>query len=165
MLFVQMPILIVTLPVVIAIEAFLCRRWLNLPWKRVWIGSLIANTVSTLFGFPILWLAMVFLQIGLGGGGVPKLMEPWLSVYSVTVQAAWLLPDEKRLYWMIPTAALVLLIPAFFLTIYVEGRIYRRVFKDSQGIPSVTWRVHYISYAFLCAIGIGVLVYSLANHH
>jgi hypothetical protein len=108
---------------------------------------------------------MVFLQIGLGGGGVPKLMEPWLSVYSVTVQAAWLLPDEKRLYWMIPTAALVLLIPAFFLTIYVEGRIYRRVFKDSQGIPSVTWRVHYISYAFLCAIGIGVLVYSLANHH
>lgn len=165
MLFLQMPVLIITLPIVIAIEAFLCRRWLNLSWKKAWWGTFLANVVSTLFGFPLLWVAMLFLPVVFHGSGVPNLTEPWLSVYSVTVQAAWLGAGEERYYWMIPTAALVLLVPAFFLTIYIEGKIYRRVFKDSQGIPSATWRMHYISYAFLCAIGIGLLVCSLASHH
>src|SRR5438046_5227553 len=108
MLFVQMPLLVMALPVVIAVEAWLCRRWLDVSWKQAWSGSAIANLLSTLAGFPILWIALVAAQMFLGGGGVPQVPEPWYSVYTVTLQAAWLLPDEHRLYWMIPTAGIVL---------------------------------------------------------
>ena len=100
MLFVQMPLLLLALPVVIAIETALCRRWLSVSWKQAWKATAIANVVSTLAGFPIMWIALVLLQMLCGGGGFPHLPEPWFSVYTVTVQAAWLLPIEGRLYWM-----------------------------------------------------------------
>src|SRR6516165_4976483 len=92
MLFVQMPLLLITLPIVIAVEAALCRRWLGVSWKQAWKSAGIANVLSTLVGFPILWVALVVIQLVVGGGGVPNLTEPWFSVYTVTVQAAWLLP-------------------------------------------------------------------------
>ncbi len=77
MLFVQMPFLLVSLPVIIAIEAVLCRRWLGLGWKQAWSGSAVANGVSTIFGFPILWVALIVVQMIVGGGKYPRLPEPW----------------------------------------------------------------------------------------
>jgi hypothetical protein len=127
----------------------------------------IANAISTLAGFPILWIALVIVQMVTGGGGVPKLAEPWYSVYSVTVQAAWLLPDEKRLYWMIPTAGMVLLIPAFFVTVLIEGLVYRKTFSESPRCGEVTratWRMHLVSYGLLLAAAFGLLVSALRNH-
>ena len=88
MLFVQMPLLLIALPVVIAIEAALCRRWLGVSWRQAWKGAGIANALSTIVGFPILWVALVIIQMAVGGGGVPRLTEPWISVYTATVQAA-----------------------------------------------------------------------------
>ena len=149
MLFVQMPLLLMALPVIIAIEALLCRRWLAVSWSQAWKGAGIANGVSTIAGFPLLWFAWVVVQMLVGGGGAPKLTEPWFSVYTVTVQAAWLLPFEDRLYWMIPTACMVLLIPAYFITVLIEKWIYRRMFRESPALGEVTcatWKMHLISY-------------------
>ena len=69
MLFVQMPLLLITLPVVIAVEAALCRRWLGVSWKKAWKSAAIANIASTVVGFPILWIALVIIQMAVGGGG------------------------------------------------------------------------------------------------
>ena len=167
MLFVQMPLLIVALPVVIAVEAALCRLWLEVPWKRAWVGASMANLFSTLAGFPILWIALVIVQMCVGGGSFPKLAEPWYSVYGVTVQAPWLLPQDERLYWMVPTAGMVLLVPAFFVTIFIEKRVYRRVFKDSPSatkVPGATWKMHFVTYGLLLAAGLCLLRSSIARH-
>jgi hypothetical protein len=167
MLFVQMPFLVMALPVVIAVEAWLCRRWLDVSWKQAWLSTGIANLLSTLAGFPILWIALVAVQMLLGGGGVPQVAEPWYSVYSVTVQAAWLLPDEERLYWMIPTAGIVLLIPAFFVTVLIERWVYRRTFREAPRVvevTSATWRMHFVTYGLLFLTGVGLLVSSLVTH-
>ena len=167
MLFVQMPLLLMTLPVIIAVEAWLCRRWLAASWRQAWKWSSIANIVSTLVGFPILWIALVVAQMVVGGGGVPKLSEPWFSVYTVTVQAAWLLPFEDRLYWMIPTACMILLIPAFFVTVFIERWIYRKAFRETQELPGVsraTWKMHLVSYGLLAVAGLCLLGTSITNH-
>ena len=161
------PSWILALPIVIAVEAFLCRRWLEVPWKRAWLGAGVANAISTLAGFPILWIAWVVVLISARGDGVPKLAEPWCSIYAVTVQAAWLLPDEDRLYWMIPTAGMVLLIPAFFVTVLIEKWVYRRTFRESQRaafVTNATWRMHFITYGLLLFAGLCLLVSSLATH-
>ena len=167
MLFVQMPLLVMTLPVVIAVEAWLCRRWLGVSWKHAWSSTAIANLLSTLAGFPILWIALVAVQMLVGGGGVPQVSEPWYSIYTVTVQAAWSLPDEDRFHWMIPTACMVLLIPAFFVTVLIERWVYRRTFRESPsfaGVTSATWRMHFVSYGLLLLAGFGLLVSSVVTH-
>jgi len=160
MLFVQMPLLLFALPVVIALEAALCHRWLGISWKQAWRATAIANVISTVAGFPMMWIALVILQMIVGGGSFPNLPEPWFSVYTVTVQAAWLLPIEKRLYWMIPTASLVLMIPAFFITVLIEKRVYQMRLGEclgSMGIGRATWSMHLVSYGLLVVAGLFLL--------
>lgn len=167
MLFVQMPLLLISLPVVIAVEAALCKRWLGVSWKLAWRSAGLANVLSTVVGFPILWIALVVIQMVVGGGGVPKLTEPWFSVYTVTVQAAWLLPFEERLYWMIPTACMVLLVPAFFVTVFIETKVYRATLGETLGrmsVPRATWSMHLVTYGLLLAAGLCLLLSSLVSH-
>jgi hypothetical protein len=167
MLIVQAPLMIMALPVVIFIEAALCRRWFEMDWKSALKATGIANAVSTLIGLPVMWVGLVAIQMVFGGGGVPKLSEPWFSIYSVTAQAAWLLPYEDRLYWMVPTACLVLLVPAFFVTVWIERMFYQRSIKSDASrisISAATWRMHLFSYAFLFFAGFGLLGYSIINH-
>lgn len=165
MLVVQMPFLVVTLPVVIAVEAWLSTRWLQVSWKQAWIAAVLANGLSTLAGFPILWFALVVVQMLVGGGGVPGLDEPWFSVYTVTVQAPWLLPLQDRLHWMIPTASLALPIPAFFVTVLIERRVYGCIYagSPSQAITRATWKMHLVSYGLLVLADLGLLASSIAH--
>ena len=168
MLFVQMPLLLVSLPIVILIEGALCRRWFSLEWGRALKVATRANLLSTLVGFPLMWISLVVLQMAFGGGGFPKLEEPWFSVYTVTAQAAWLLPVEGELYWMIPTACLVLLVPAFFVTIFIERRVYRKHFADDEGHvdpTAATWKMHFASYGFLALTGFGLLGSAITKHN
>ncbi len=167
MLFVQMPLLVLALPVIIVIEALLCRRWLTDSWEQAFWGSIVANLVSTVLGFPLLWFALVLVQLLVGGGSMPNLPEPWFSVYTVTIQAAWLLPFEDRFYWMIPTAGIVLLVPAFFVTVIVEGRFYRTMFRESataDGIKAATWKMHLVSYGLLFLAGFVLLGAAVSDH-
>ncbi|HYF35703.1 MAG TPA: hypothetical protein VD994_10465, partial [Prosthecobacter sp.] len=164
MLAVQLPMMVMALPVVIAVEAALCRRWLGVTWRQAWAGAAAANGVSTLAGFPLAWGAMVALQLAADGGAFSTWPEPWFSVYSVTVQAAWLLPHEGKLYWMIPAALLVLLIPSFFVTVWMEIVMYGRMFKEVVGVGRATWRMHFVTYGLLLAGGLWLLWTSIRQH-
>lgn len=166
MIVVQMPALIALLPVVIAIESFLSKRWFDISWRQAWVGSSIANVVSTIFGFPILWFAWVLALYIIGGPGSPNLPEPWFSIFLVTVQAAWLLPFNDRMHWMIPIACIVLLLPTFFVSFYIESKIYMRVFSERNSpadVKSASWRMHLITYGVLLSIGVLFLVFSISS--
>ena len=167
MLFVQTPALAVTLPVVILIEALICANSLRVPKKNAFGAATVANLVSTLVGFPVLWFALVLFQGLIGGGGVPKLTEPWLSIYSVTAQVAWLIPYEKKLYWMVPTAMLVLLVPTFFMSVPVERFFYRRMLRKlapDADFSKLSWQVNLASYGFLALSGFVLLASALLRH-
>jgi len=104
----------------------------------------------------------------IGSGGVPKLNDPWLSIYSVTAQAPWLIPYEDKLYWMIPSAMLILLVPTFFMSVLVEQFFYRRSLQSlapDANFSKASWKFHLASYGFLFALGFILLAYALKTHH
>lgn len=166
MLFLQMPVLIITLPLVIVIEAFLCSRLIQTSLNASFKAATVANLVSTLIGFPLLWFGLVGIQLLISASDAPTLSEPWLSIYSVTVQAPWLLPYEEKLYWMVPVAIMVLFIPAFFVSVFIEKWIYQRMLQnktENKNFLKLSWFLHLASYAFLFLVAIGLLIYSIKN--
>ena len=54
-----------------------------------------------------------FRVVATGGGRAFGIDSSWQRVFAVTVQAAWLIPYESELNWMVPLAAIVLLVPFF----------------------------------------------------
>ena len=167
MLVVQTPALIITLPIVILIEGLICSKLLQIPKKSAFRAATIANLASTIIGFPFVWFAMVVVQMLAGGGGVSNLTEPWFSIYSVTAQAAWLIPYEDKLYWMVPTAMLVLLVPTFFMSVFIERFLYLRCLRavaPNANFQKSSWKLNLASYAFLSTMGFILLAYALLTH-
>jgi hypothetical protein len=123
---------------VVAIEAWLAHRIAGLSVKRSVLATAVANGVSTLVGIPIVWGALACIELVVSNGGEALGVDSyWHRVYAVTVQAPWLIPYESELHWMIPLAAIVLLIPFFFASVFVERLVFRQ-FCSSPG-PARRW--------------------------
>ena len=89
------------------------------------------------------------------------------KLLAVTVQAAWLVPYEDDLYWMVPAAAAVLLVPAFFISFLIEWGITKVMLRRQvQGsIRQAVWRANLVSYGFLLILCLIWLFYSLLWRH
>jgi hypothetical protein len=133
--------------------------------KKVWLGITGANIISTFVGWPIAWILLVFIQMVTGGGGSHGLDSPIGVILSVTQQAPWLIPYESELYWMIPVAMTVLLIPFFFVSVYSERFILKKIWKEEEAseIIQFSWSSHLYSYAFLFSVVIVNGAYSISQ--
>jgi hypothetical protein len=49
------------------------------------------------------------------------------TVVGTLLSAAWLGPDEKNLYWMVPVAVLALMVPTFFASVWIEAFIVEKM--------------------------------------
>lgn len=102
---------------------------------KIFWPSATANFLSILLGIPIAWglLALIefiflpefFLE------PIAQILNPLELILSVTLGAAWITPYAKSLFWTVPAAAMFLLIPFFFVSIWMEGFILTKVFKIS----------------------------------
>ena len=169
MLWVQMPLLSAALPAVIYLEASLLRRWYSLDWPAALKPVILANAASTLLGIPFLWITLVLAQPGvahlLEPSLRPSLPRPWIELL---LKTSWMDPMPAEHHWMIPVAFLILLIPAFFMTIAVEAPFYRRAFagRTTPFTPNqATWRLHAYSYALLAGFSVLLLAGSILTHH
>jgi hypothetical protein len=167
MLFVAFPFAFYLLIPVIALETWVARTVREISFQRRFLGVVAANAFSTIVGWPLAWLVLVLLQIFVipGGGGGYGLDTPLHKVASVTLQAAWLIPYERDLYWMVPTAALVLLVPAFLITIPSERLVLRYVWRQTAvgERRRFVWDANLCSYAFLVIAGLFWLWYSVTH--
>ena len=122
--------------------------------RQVWLGITGANIFSTFIGWPVAWIVLVLIQMVTGGGGAHGLDSPIGVILSVTQQAPWLIPYESELYWMIPIAMGVLLIPFFFVSVYTERLVLNRIWKeeDKADIKKFSWTAHLYSYCFLLLV-------------
>ena len=163
MLFVQLPYLAVVLAPVIGVEALVFRRRLHLPWRESLRGAARANLISTFVGFPLAWLALFVLQILAGGGRAWGLETPGARLAAVTLQAPWLIPYTGELYWMIPAASLVLLVPSLPVSALIEGRQLRRRWGQvaASRVWGAVWLANGLSYALLLALGVARLYLAL----
>ena len=164
MIFLALPPMVVLLIPVILLEVFASKKQITKEnRKKVWLGVTGANIFSTFIGWPLAWILLVVIQLLTGGGGAHGLDSPLGVILSVTQQAPWLIPYESDLYWMVPVAMGVLLVPFFFVSIYTERFILRKVWKaeEKDVIRSFSWKAHLYSYGFLLIVVAFYAFYSI----
>ncbi|WP_316368816.1 hypothetical protein [Candidatus Thiodiazotropha sp. CDECU1] len=160
MIFLVMPALGLSIIPIILIEAMYLSRKLGLKTASAVKTTTISNLVSTLAGVPLTWLLLVLVQMVAGGGGAFGLDTMLGKVLSVTFQAAWLIPYESELYWMIPVAGLVLLVPFFFVSWWSEYLVTKKILHDhpAQTVKVVVRNANIITYTLLVLWPIGFWV-------
>jgi len=127
-IFVTLPAMVIALVPIVIIEAYVMARHLKLSFKRILKAAIWGNILSTIAGIPIAWGILVAIEIFTGG----DLNSPIRKFLAVTLQAPWPIPYESYLYWMISAAKLVLLVPFFFVSWWIENKVEKRILKDVQ---------------------------------
>ncbi|MDO4573908.1 MAG: hypothetical protein Q4D98_01700 [Planctomycetia bacterium] len=154
MIFLMLSMMMVLLIPVIGIEYLVA--WRMVPeesWGRKLGGIAYANLVSTFVGWPVAWFLLLLFNLLVLGGRAYGLDSPLQAFVTVVLQATWLVPYEEEFYWMIPTAASVLLVPFFFASVYLERWLLYPVWKKTpwKTLCRFSWRSHWASYLFLLA--------------
>ena len=166
MIFLTFPLMIGALIPVIAVEIWIAKPLLGTSYRRTtWIVS-VANVASTIIGVPAAWVAMFALEF-LGGEIVFKLTParstdgPEMNAVFLLLGSAWLGPGSN-LYWAVPLAALILLIPTFFASWYIEAFIVdQMVDRDWPDVRTTTFKANLASYALLYVGGCVWLIVSV----
>ena len=165
MIFLAMPALGLSIIPIIIIEAKYLSKKLELASPSAFKTTAISNLVSTIVGIPLTWLLLVLIQMLAGGGGAFGLDTTLGKVLSVTLQAAWLIPYESDLHWMIPVAGLVLLVPFFFASWWSEYFVSKKMLKDhsTQKIKRAVRNANLVTYTLLAFWPIGFWVLNSAK--
>jgi len=164
MLAIQWPVMFLTLIPVILIEFWIvCRRFQGSRKTLFW-GVCAANIFSTAVGIPLAWIVMTILEMGsvdLVHFVLPRFDLP-ISLVPI-IQSPWLPPYEDQLYWMIPCASVILLIPSFFVSTWMESVTCARMWKQQtkMDVRAALWSANLASYAFLFIVGTGWLLWSI----
>jgi hypothetical protein len=151
---------------IVAIEAAVARKGLSLPWKRSIVSSLLANVASTLVGLPVTWALLVVVEMAVSFGGQALGVNTMPGkVLAVTLQAPWLVPYDRSLYWMVP-AATTFLLPFFgFASVFLERPVFRRFAGcDKAGARRWSWTANTLTYGLSIAVTSGWLAFALLGH-
>lgn len=130
MLLVYGPVLLIALIPIILIETPLIDRRVRLGFRPMLKRVAAANAVSTLVGIPLTWIGLVLVEFVLHE-------SPLGDVASLrfVVQAPWLFPHEADLAWLIPSAGVVLTVPFWIVSVFVESAVLNRMLpKDAEGV-------------------------------
>lgn len=148
------PMLMALVPIIV-LESFLLAKFLSLTFKTAMPPSAVANALSTAVGFPLAWFLMLALQfLTPGGGSALGMQSVWQKLIAVTLQAAWLIPYEKELWWMIPSAAAFGLIPAYFISVALEFWVARKFLPQTSRsvLLAAVAKANLASYALLALL-------------
>jgi hypothetical protein len=152
---------------IVVVEAIVARRLLGLAVRRSLALSAVANAASTLVGIPATWGALLLVELVATSGGkeyglgtVPR------KIFAFTVQAPWLGPYENDLDWLIPSAAIFLCIPFFFVSVLIERFV---AWKMAPTCPPATvsrwgWRANLLSYGLILTLLFVLLGEALLTH-
>ena len=141
MMFIQWPLMIGALIPVIIVEALVVRRWVQLSYRDAFIGITKANLLSTLVGLPLAFVAIFVIQmvILVSVAGVAEQRHwnldsihdsPFVRILEFTLGVAG--KPNNAAYWQIPLAIALLLIPSFYVSVWVERFICRRAWPNSD---------------------------------
>jgi hypothetical protein len=164
MIFVQWPLMIGALIPVIIVEALLIRRWVQLSYRDAFIGTTKANLLSTLAGFPLAWLAMFVVEMAVlypvsiaAEKWHWNFDSPFFQIVGFVVGMAWLGPAEPEDYWLVPLAAALLLVPSFYVSVWLERFVCRRAWpsSDAAAVRLGVYRANLASYAVLFILACG----------
>src|ERR1051325_4209419 len=90
---------------VILIEGTAAQRIFGLAPRDAFVGTAIANVISTIVGVPIACYALIFVADATQRGTIVGYDSLLQRIIGTIISMAWLGPDEKNEYWMVPLAA------------------------------------------------------------
>lgn len=161
MIFVTLPMMVVALIPIIALESLFSLSLRHLPFKKILKCFIIANLVSTFLGIPVAWFVLFILQILTGGGWAYGLSSPVFKLLAVTWQAPWLIP-YRNMHWMIPAALIVLQVPFFFVSWWIEYFVVKIMLPDVD--KNVVWKtlrnVNILSYGGLVLFIVILMIFN-----
>jgi len=164
MIAVTLPALLAALAPVIWIEAHYSLRRLGLPYRRALAVSAVGNAASTVIGVPIAWAVLAGLET-LSGGFSRTYQLGTLSgkLLAVTWQSPWLYDYRDDLRWMVPAAALCLLVPFFLASVCIEYQVARRMLSPHprSTVLAAVWRANLLSYGLLAVLATAWLIRGL----
>lgn len=165
------PVILVFLLPVIVIEAAYIRLRLHTEWKNTFAAATKANLITMLLGFPLAWLVFFLLEMAfwltLTFSGIEShihltLDSRFADFLTVVMSAAWMGPVQEK--WAVPVAYVVLLIPSFVFSGYVESRLLERRWLKYEGRSAkIVWEANLLSYIFLAAAGCFALVEAIGR--
>jgi hypothetical protein len=174
MLALHFPLLVLLLLPIILIEIAVAKRSLAKPLPQGFKSAIAwANVLSTLLGIPLAWFGLVLLEFGAEAAfyavhgdfspdsNFPERHKHIFDLLMVVCSAPWLLPvDGPQFAWLPSAATLVLLVPYYFVSVWVEGWIMRRIWKSREKaeVMAASRRANAASYALLAAATIMWLI-------
>ena len=167
MIFIQWPAMLLALIPVIVIEALFVRRSLTISYRQAFIGTTKANLLTTFVGVPLAWLTMLALEFStllpfamLADKHRWNLNGPIFELLSLFLGAAWIGGDDG---WQVPLAAAILLIPSFYVSVWLERKACVRSWPDvdSAKIRQAVYRANLVSYGFLFLLACSWCAYLL----
>jgi hypothetical protein len=171
MILVEWPAVILALVPVVLIEAAVYHRRLGITYGKALYPAGVANLASTFIGYPLAWILRLIGQYALtlllilviklvGEPSNASMNSIPARLVGVMVYSAWLSPDAEHALWMVPAASLVGLVPAYFVSVYSEAWVLRRLMRgeDRLTLRALSYRANLASYALLVAIAAVILV-------
>jgi hypothetical protein len=160
------PVMLAALIPIILIEAKVLSEFFKIRYWFTLLPSLAANLLSTLIGFPLSWCLLFGVELLTTGGSAAFGISTALGkIIAVTLQSAWLIPYENELGWMMPIAAAVGFIPAYFISVSSEAWVVRKFFRDRD--PKDVWRAvrkaNRVTYGLLIVLCLAIFAMSLAG--
>jgi len=154
MLMVEWPLMLCALVPVILLETEVVRRRLVLPYRKAISGVARANVLSTAIAVPLAWFIMFVIELSAGFPVLSAAMKrDWpiensLLKYALHVlTAAWVSGSVSSIAF----AAGVLLVPTFFISVFLECRSCRHSWSDVNRarVNRSVWYANLASYLLL----------------
>lgn len=149
---------------IMLVESIILRWRLTLTWKESIKGGVIANLVSTIAGVPLSW-GFMFIFTVIAYTLESEFSFSWdspvmMAIYFIFT-SAWLAPYEWHYAaWLIPMALIIMLVPAYFLSLWIEYWICKYVWQDKP--KNLIWQairiMNGVTYGVLVGI-CSVLIY------
>ncbi len=154
MILVAFPLMLLYLYPAIRIEQGIYMSALDMERKPAFYASALSNTVSIILAIPISWLLLWLVEkltVGtsaLGGASSPG------KIVSVILQAAWLPEYDGHMVWMIPAAVIVILVPAYFISILIKNRIVKGLVTviDAKKVKGAVRKANLVSYVIIIVL-------------
>ncbi|MGC3970007.1 MAG: hypothetical protein QM775_22580 [Pirellulales bacterium] len=153
MLFWQMPVATIVFFPIVLVESLIALRIFKQRFVPIFLRMSAANALSTFVGVPVAWIGMLMVNFATAGGRWDGYSTPLKAFKSVVLQASWLAPHEEQMIWLVPAATLVLLVPYFLASVFIERWLLRQLFPDLETgrVSRAAWIANVVSYGGLAA--------------
>lgn len=159
-IFFSYPIFLLAAVPIIIIESALYARLLQTAYREVLRPVAVSNLVSIVIGIPIAWLLQLAIQY-IALGIPPKTGHTAV----ILILGSAVIPGSGIGEWIVTAAAIVQLLPAYFISVFMEYNIvagYFRMFERTE-IQHAVWEVNFTSYSIMLVFYAAILIYNIAT--